>query len=131
MAYGGDTFFHLSPVGRAGLLAISLCLAGLLVALVRRGRTRAVRLALAFGGFAVWLWLVPQVHYEWFRLVIDGLPRQWVFAAPDWRALPGLVTFTGPATLSAHGHGALFWALVAAALWPKRPGDRAPGNQPE
>ncbi|MEM8658818.1 MAG: hypothetical protein AAGF22_12060, partial [Pseudomonadota bacterium] len=62
----------------------------------------------------------PQIYYEYYRLVLDGLPAQWVIRLPDPAWLLRLVTFQDRATLSDHGKGLLFWLLVLFAVRSRR-----------
>lgn len=122
--YAQDSLFTLSNLQIAGVLALALLQAGIAAwAVLRAGRGRCwwVRLVLAFT--AIWLfeWLSPQVFYTYYRSIIPGLPAQWVIGWPPGPgALLALVTFQGPASLSAHGRAALAWALIALSLWPRR-----------
>ena len=118
--YEGDSFFTLSVGGQIGLAAISLALfVAVLVALWwgTRRRSRPVRIAVALVGFWLFVWLSPQVYYQYYMLIFDGLPVQWVIWPPRG---PGealqLLIFTGPANLSAHGQGVLGWAMLCVAF---------------
>ncbi len=120
--YAEDTFFHLTGPSRAGLLVLSVVLAVGMLTLARRmpapsGWNPLLVLLL----FWLFIWLSPEAYYIYFRTVLDGLPAQMVTGYPP---RPGLVlrivTFTGEATLRAHGQGILFWAMVAARYWPRR-----------
>lgn len=118
--YAEDTFFHLSLVGRIGLVVISGAMAA--IALWATWRlTRSIRwparVLAALGMFCVFEWLAPQAHYLWYTQVIDGLPLQWVIGAwPDPSAVWRVMGFQEPASLSAHGRAGLGWALVAIAV---------------
>ncbi|MGB5866070.1 MAG: hypothetical protein WBG95_17415 [Sulfitobacter sp.] len=125
--YTDDSFYTLTLTGRLGVLALSgllfLVTVGVSAALMR-GRRAAVRLATGAFIFVLFVWLSPQAYYALYRFLIDGLPQQWVIGAPPpLEHLLGLITFTGMATLSEHGQGMLFWALVWLS-WRSRP--RAP-----
>lgn len=114
--YADDSFYTLSLVGRLAVLALSgalfLTVCALSVALMR-GRRGALRLATGAFLFVLFVWLSPQAYYEVYRLIVGALPAEWVVGAPPPLGdLIDLVTFAGDATLSAHGQGALFWALV-------------------
>ncbi len=121
--YANDSLFTLAPPQVAGVVV----LAALLVAFalwaswrMMRGRRWPVRLGL--GAIAFWLfeWLSPQMFYTYYRLIVPGLPAQWVIGWPPGPgALAELLAFQGQASLSAHGRGALGWLLIAAALWPR------------
>ena len=118
---GDDSFFTLTLGQRIGLLGVSCGLALGMVGLVRIGRAWPIRLILAGAGFYGFVWVSPQAYYIYYRLIFDGLPAQIVVAAPPGLVeLAGLLTFTAQNTLSAHSLGALGWAMLAAALWPRK-----------
>lgn len=130
--YTDDSFYTLTLTGRLGVLALSgllfLVTVGASAALMR-GRRTAVRLATGAFLFVLFVWLSPQAYYALYRLLIEGLPQQWVIGTPPpLEQLLGLITFTGMATLSAHGQGALFWVVVWLSwrLRPRPPMERAP-----
>ena len=62
-----------------------------------------------FYGF---VWISPQVYYQYFHLLFEFLPDQCVIFPPPSpvRAFEYL-TFTGPQSLSGHGQGVLGWTL--------------------
>jgi hypothetical protein len=117
--YRDDSFFTLDIWQAAGLLVATLVLAVGLLALVRRYcRGEAWRRVLrALVLYWLFLWLSPQAYYGYYMLIFDGLPLQFVIGWP-----PGLeevfrrLTFTGPATLAAHGQGVLGWAVAVVAV---------------
>jgi hypothetical protein len=117
--YQSDSFFSLSGGGQAGLAALSLALSVLVLlgtARLMRGRGLGVRLGIAVVVFALFVWLSPQVYYTYYRMIFDDLPAQWVIGWPPLKTAFAYASFTGPANLSAHGQGALFWLLIALAL---------------
>lgn len=118
--YRGDPFFSLELGAAAGLLAVLALLAGgTLLALRRaaRGRGLAGRIALACLGFWLFVWVAPQAVALWFEALAGGPPWDLVIDLPPGpRRMLALVTFSGPATLAAHGEGALFWGMVVMAL---------------
>lgn len=118
--YESDSFFTLSAGGQLGLAMLSVVLSlAVLWALWRgtRALPRAWRVALALVGFWFFVWLSPQVYYQYYRLIIDGLPAQWVVWPPRWPAEAAqLLIFQGPANLSAHGQGVLGWLMICVAL---------------
>ena len=68
--------------------------------------------------FALFDWLSPQIYYAYYLAIIPGLPVQAVVAAtPDPTAILKLLTFSGSHDLSAHGRGALGWAMLGAAVF--------------
>lgn len=117
--YESDSFFTLSAGGQAGLALLSLLLGLAVLWGVWRGTQaapRGLRVLAALIAFWLFVWVSPQVYYQYYRLIIDGLPAQWVIWPPRW---PGeavrLLTFTGPANLSAHSQGILGWAMICVA----------------
>ena len=122
--YQDDPFYTLGLAERFGLLTLSAVLTVAVVicaALFMRGQRGSVRLAIAALAFTLFVWSSPQVYYGYYRLILDGLPQQWVVGPPpDLSTLTGLITFTGPPTIAAHSLGALFWGLVWLA-WRLRP----------
>lgn len=123
--YDQDSFFDLSLWERIGLLCISATLAVLFIlaarVLLRRLPVWA-RIAGALAMLWIFVWVSPQVYYTYYRMIIPDLPLQWVIWPP-----PGLVEalqmliFQGPQNLSAHSQGLLGWALIAAAIFKRRP----------
>ena len=87
--YESDSFFTLSVGGQIGLALLSLWLSVLVLwALWRgtRGLPRLSRLGAAYLGFWLFVWLSPQVYYQYYRLIFDGLPVQWGRWTPGaWR----------------------------------------------
>lgn len=123
--YDGDSFFTLSGPARIGLALLSLALAagvlGLLRVGVRRGRL-PMRLIAAAAVFYLFEWAAPQVYYQYYRLIIPGLPAQWVIGAPPSPSdIARLAAFQDKAALSEHGRALLFWACLVAAAWPRAP----------
>lgn len=130
--YDGDSFFTLTPWAQAGLVAVSAAMVALLVLglhliarhLIARHRIAgrwpvAWRLPLAGVGFLGFLWLSPQVHYFYYRAVIEGLPPQVVIGWPVGPLTAGrLMLFAGRDSLADHARGVLGWGLVCWALLP-------------
>jgi len=123
--YEGDSFFTLSMAGQVGLLVLSVTLSLLwLVAVwvLARGRAPIWRLLLAVALFVSFVWASPQIYYQYYRLIIDGLPAQWVIGAPpNLGDLSQLLTFTAAPNLSHHAQGALGWSMLALAALRRRP----------
>lgn len=137
--YEGDSFFTLGVAGQAGLavlsavMALALCLSAGVLA--RRFRQLWRGVLVAPGLFWIFLWLSPQVYYGYYLLIFDGLPLQIVIGwlPPNATTVLDLILFRERETLSAHGKGALFWAMLATAIvswqrarWraaPRRPRD--------
>ena len=117
--YGDDSFFTLGLVEGAGLIAVTVVLVWATFALARRIFRSVLwrRLLAAVALFWAFIWLSPQVYYVYYQLVFDGLPVQIVIGwPPGAETLIRRLTFTGPATLAAHGQGVLGWALVVLAV---------------
>lgn len=124
MIYAEDSFFTLDFWQRAGLLAVSLALAGFVAwgayAAFRVAEARlAPRLAMALGVFWGFAWLSPQVYYLYYQSVIPGLPWQMVIG---WPPRPDeilrLIGFQAAPSLSDHSKGVMAWALLVWAAWP-------------
>lgn len=119
--YAEDSLFTLSTAGQAGVLAITAVFSiGLLWLVHRLTRRRpfAVRIVVPILLFALFVSLSPQIYYLYYRQIFEGLPQQWVTRWPDPGGLLALVTFQGKASLSDHGKGALFWAMICVSLAP-------------
>lgn len=118
--YSEDSFFTLGWLKGAGLLVVTGALVWLIWKMAKRvcrgGLIR--RLVWALGLFWAFVWLSPQVYYAYYWLIFPDLPVQWVVGwppGPEW--IGRLLAFQGPSTLSAHGQGALGWALTIGAAW--------------
>ena len=117
--YAEDSLFTLSLPGQLGVVAIALLLSGSLIWVAWRFAPRAIWTSalMGLGLFWIYTWLSPQVFYQYFHLLFEDLPRQWVIWPP-----PGpdkifeLLTFSGRPSLSAHGHGVLGWVLIGLGL---------------
>ncbi len=118
--YDSDSFFTLGVPAQVGLAMLSLVLAGGMLGLtlrVTRTLSLAFRVVAALVLFALFDWLSPQIYYAYYLAIIPGLPFQAVVAAtPDPMAILRLLTFSGSHDLSAHGRGALGWAMLGAAM---------------
>ena len=114
--YAQDSFFSLTPWGQVGLAVLSAVLFAVVLSAgyfgLRRHK-RGVRLIGAITIFWLFLWLSPQVYYQYYSILIPTLPAQWVIKAPFG---PGYVTdlmlFRGRETLAAHSQGVLGWCLL-------------------
>lgn len=118
--YDQDSFFTLTALQQFGLLAVSVVFSVIVVALCWLVARRVRRLvAVVWALLLVWLyaWVSPQGYYQYYRLIIDGLPQQNVLRRPPglWDMVE-LLGFHGAATLSAHSLGALGWVLLAVAV---------------
>ena len=118
--YAGDSFFTLTLPGQAGLVLLSLLLGGgMLWAHWRLPLYMPLILRMGIGlvGFFAFEWLSVQVYYQYYRLIFDGLPAQWVadLLRTLGTALP-ILSFSGDQSLSAHARGILGWAMVLLPL---------------
>ncbi|MEL6807798.1 MAG: hypothetical protein AAFO97_08455 [Pseudomonadota bacterium] len=122
--YGEDPFFTLTGWGQVGLVLLSMVFALAALGVTRMMtvlRPLLVRPPIWFVLFIFFVWASPQGYYAYYRLVFDGLPAQTVLGAPPRpEVLIALLTFQGPATLSAHSVGVLGWAMLVVALLPRR-----------
>lgn len=116
--YAQDSFFDLSTGGQIGLVGLSGFLFTLFVLAARvllRHRGIWSRLLGALVLFWLFIWLSPQLYYEYYRLLIPSLPAQWVIWPPR-NPSEGIVLLVlqGPHSLAAHGQAVLGWCLLAA-----------------
>ncbi|MEO9575176.1 MAG: hypothetical protein ABJ263_07370 [Tateyamaria sp.] len=122
--YEGDSFYTLTVWGQVGLVIVSIAFALAALTITRIMtvlRPLLLRPPIWFVLFICFVWASPQGYYAYYRLVIDGLPAQSVIDAPPRpEVLVALLTFRGPATLSAHSVGLLGWAMLVVALLPRR-----------
>ena len=122
--YESDSFFTLTPLGQAGLLVLSLALffATLYGAWrLASGKSLLLRLLIGMALFFVFTWASPQVYYQYYRMIIEGLPQQLVIKAPPSALeILKLLTFQAEANLSAHSKGALGWALMVLPAFRRR-----------
>ena len=116
--YSQDSFFDLTPWGRTGLVAISTVLFLLTffaTRLLLRRQPAWLRPPAALLIFYLFVWVSPQVYYQYYRLIIPDLPLQWVIWPPENpRVALEYLFFQGPQNLSAHAQGLLGWSLLAA-----------------
>lgn len=118
--YVQDSFYDLPMWGRLGVAGISAALFLLFLWLglrLFRGRPLWIALPAAMALYWVFVWVSPQVYYQFYHTLFPDLPVQWVIWPPPApsRALE-LLLFQGPQSLSAHGKGLLGWALLATPL---------------
>ncbi|WP_306115165.1 MULTISPECIES: hypothetical protein [unclassified Roseovarius] len=122
--YQEDSFLTLGAWGRVGLVILSLCLAMLMLWVVRiagRGRGIALRILLAFLLFWAFLWLSPQIYYLYYLMLFDGLPWQNVVQPPPSPSeVLKVLSFTDEISLSNHGKGVLGWAMILCCFWTVR-----------
>jgi len=79
-------------------------------------RGPAARAGIAMSLFYLFVWLSPQAYYAYYLTVFDSLIWQNVIKPPPLGSVFEILTFQGPATLSAHFKGLLGWALIMVAL---------------
>lgn len=132
--YADDSFFTLTPWPRAGLAVLSAALILALfwvsaiksAAFYRAGAKLGMpplsvlaadllaSVALVTGAVG----LSPQIYYSYYRLVLPGLPSQWVLSG--WAALETLLRqarLLPDASLADHLVGLTFWSLLVMACW--------------
>ena len=118
--YQNDSFFTLNTGGQIGLAVLSAVLAVVMLLLTRRlavASTPARRVAIWALLYFLFVWLSPQLFYTYYRVIIPGLPLQWVIPWPDVLEPLTLLTFSAGDSLSAHGRGVLGWSMLVMALW--------------
>ena len=119
--YGNDTFFHLSAHGQIGLALISGGLGIITLWIYLHFSSRFglfVKVLTAFMLLWAFSWLTPQIYYLYYWLIFGNLPMQWVLQVPDSPLnILQLAFFGGPATLSAHSKGILFWMMIVAGFF--------------
>lgn len=120
--YQQDSFFDLSPLGQLGLAGISCALFALFLLLTwatLRRRSVLLRIPCALLLFYIFVWISPQVYFQYYHLIFDSLPTQWViFPPPSPLKALEFMTLQGPENLSAHSQGLLGWCmLIAPNLW--------------
>ena len=117
--YSEDSLFTLSLPGQIGLIALSVTLAAGLVYALRRSTAQQplpVRIAIALMVFWGFVWLSPQIYYIYYRLIIDGLPAQWVIGRPpEMSRIAQILLFFEAPTLAAHSQALLGWTMMIAA----------------
>ncbi|MEM7521932.1 MAG: hypothetical protein AAF307_12960, partial [Pseudomonadota bacterium] len=105
--YSQDSFFDLTPLGQMGLAALSVVLFAITVCAawaLLRNRSIWMRVPGALLIFYIFVWISPQIHYQYFHLLFEFLPNQWViFPPPSPVSLVEYLTFSGPQSLSGHG----------------------------
>ncbi len=128
LGHGQDSLLSLSfwkataVVGLALVLSIVALQFAIGVALALRawaGQRALPRLTALFANlalipliFATLLPLVPQLFYQLYRLVISGLPQQWVLRSPfDWSPFWQSIALGPGSSLSEIAAGLLFWSL--------------------
>ena len=129
--YAGDYLFNLSPLQIAGLIFITSIL-GLLLFLacttssylftkwsgkyLTRWTVVLAAMVLALFLCAIALLLVPQLHYQYYRLIIPDLPVQWVpLGDLSGKVLWQYLLLSADATTTIHAKGATVWICICAS----------------
>jgi len=116
--YRQDSFFGLSIPGQIGLACLSTVLFVLMLWTAHRLLSKFSVLGRIIGAlFLFWffVWCSPQIYYQYYHLLFEGLPHQWVIWPPasPFEAAK-LLVFQGPQNLSGHSQGILGWCLMVA-----------------
>ncbi len=122
--YSQDSFFGLTVPGQIGLVFLSSVLFLLMLWVARKVLTRLSVPARVLGAlflFWIFVWCSPQIYYQYYHLLFEGLPYQWVIWPPasPLDALK-LLVFQGPQNLSAHSQGILGWCLLIVPFLKRR-----------
>ena len=122
--YAGDSLFTLTPPQITGVLLLGAALWTVCLAAVRAVGPRGLRIGAALVLAWAFEWLSPQAFYSYYRLILDGLPAQWVvgWPPPGPAHMARLMGFSLEASLSAHGRALVAWSLLLAALPARRGG---------
>jgi hypothetical protein len=132
--YAGDSFYTLTPWPRAGLALLSVTL---IIALFWASAAKSAVLYRAGGKLRVpallmlaadlvasvtlmagAIWFSPQIYYSYYRLVLPGLPSQWVLSG--WASIETLLSqarMLPDASLADHMVGLTFWSLLVMTCW--------------
>ena len=130
--FPGDYLFNLSRIQIFGLLLITLILAVFLflacttstLMLVRwskkyLNRWILVLMSAVLGMFlcGIALLLVPQIHYQYYRLILPDLPLQWVpLGDLSWETLQRYLLLSADAPTTVHAKGGTVWVCVCACV---------------
>lgn len=122
--YDADSLYTLTSWGQIGLAIVSLLFAAIALGFTRLlvlRRPLVIRIPVWLVAFITFVWASPQGYYIYYRMIFDGLPAQSVIKAPPPpEEILGLLTFTGPVSLSTHSIGVLGWLMFVVAMWPQR-----------
>ena len=129
--YPDDYLFNLSGLQIIGLIVITSVFAILLFLactassylLVKWSQRHLARWVLIFISIvlalficAIALLLVPQLHYQYYRLIIPDLPLQWVpLGDLSGKTLWQYLLLSAEATTTVHAKGATVWICVCAS----------------
>ena len=82
------------------------------------GKPAIMRVSIGLVLFFGFVWVSPQIYYQYYRMIIDGLPAQFVIGLPEGIGhIARLLSFQFDSNLSAHSQGLLGWALIAVAAF--------------
>jgi len=119
--YEFDSFSTLSLMGQIGLLMLSTIMAALLcLIMIYLARRVPWWLSLLGAGVLLWmfLWLSPQIYYQYYRIIIEDLPQQLVIKLPpSLNELLAILFFQSATNLATHSAAILGWILVGIALY--------------
>ena len=130
--YSGDYLFNLSGIQIFGLLLITLILAIFLFLFCTTStlmlvewsqkylnRWIVVLVSAVLGMFlcGIALLFVPQIHYQYYRLILPDLPLQWVpLGDLSWATLQRYLLLSADATTTVHAKGTTVWVCVCACV---------------
>lgn len=121
---GAESFYALTPLGRIGLLTLSVALCVAMIFLTRvivTGWPLIARVMLSLILLWAFIWLSPQVFFSFYSLFFDEVPKGWVVKGPPPIGMAiRVITFTGPADVMHHAQGALGILMVFSAIVAKR-----------
>ncbi|MEL6451451.1 MAG: hypothetical protein AAFQ19_09330 [Pseudomonadota bacterium] len=122
--YAGDSFYTLGLWAQVGLICVSVLFGLLALAftrLITLRRPLVLCVPIWIVAYITFLWGSPQGYYEYYRLIIDGLPAQSLIGPPPRpEEVLAFLTFSHRSTLAAHSAGLLGWAMFVVAIWPQR-----------
>lgn len=120
--YENDSFLTLAMGERIGLVCVTLALSLFVIYAYRAlsfKRSFAIRFSLAFVCLYLFVWLSPQVYYQYYLQIFDFLEfKNVIHSPPSPIKLLKLLTFTESYRLSHHGQGILGWILINMSIWP-------------
>lgn len=130
--YPGDSFWTLGWIGRLGVALIST-IALIVFFAILTAKTRLILklkrqatgtawalidVALGLLLFAVAFSALPQVFYTFYRLIIPGLPQQWIIKGLiDVDRLKVVAQLNETGALADHAAGIALWAMIPFTLW--------------
>lgn len=129
-----DSLFTLEPWEAAAVTAIStvLCLAGILLSVAKtllvcrrtpphpvpRAIIAIADILVTASLFAVFYSVAPQLYYEYYRIIIPGLPDQWVVQSRfDPSRLITALSLPSTGRLAELAAGLVFWTVLIVSLW--------------